>query len=90
MRSKAIYTGIFEANGIELQLPNNDEFGVYRLRAEVNHAVSGRYCYCHKPKHYCHPKGETRLSIESDTDYGFHGTFAWERWQLLNFYNHIF
>jgi len=30
------------------------------------------------------------LSVESDIEYGFHGTNAWERWQLLNFYKHVF
>lgn len=35
-------------------------------------------------------KFETHLSRESDGDYGFHGTNTWERWQLFNFYKHVF
>jgi hypothetical protein len=58
--------------------------------AEVSHTLSGRFCNCFRPQGPCHPKHETHLSRESDCEYGFHGTNAWERWQLLNFYNHVF
>ncbi|KAL3422702.1 hypothetical protein PVAG01_06858 [Phlyctema vagabunda] len=80
----------FEANGILFHQPDVDELGIYRLIAEVNHTLSGCYCFCWRPKEYCHPKFETRLSRESDGDYGFHGTNPWERWQLLNFYKYVF
>jgi hypothetical protein len=79
-----------EANGIPFHRPNRKERGIYRLIAEVNHTLSGRFCYCFMSKSYCHPKFETHLSRESDGDYGFHETNTWERWQLLNFYKHVF
>jgi hypothetical protein len=90
LKSKGINIAFFEANGIGFQRPDADVFGAYRLVAEVAHAVSGRFCDCFRPKGYCHPQHETHLNLESDGDYGFHGTNAWERWQLLNFYNHVF
>ena len=90
MKSRGIDTAFLDAHRIELKLPNIDEFGIYRLQAEVTHALSGRHCECCKPKGICHPKHETILSMESYTDYAFHGTVTWERWQLLNFYKHVF
>jgi MYND finger len=90
MKARGIDVSYLETNGINFRRPHVDEFGIYRLISEVCHALSGRYCNCFKPKDHCHPKHETSLSVESDGDYGFHGTNAWERWQLLNFYNHIF
>lgn len=71
------------------QCPDAEEFGIYRLIAEVSHILSGRFCYCFGRRGHCHPKHET-LSLESDGDYGFHSTNTWERWQLLNFFNHVF
>ncbi|KAF2785722.1 hypothetical protein K505DRAFT_354851 [Melanomma pulvis-pyrius CBS 109.77] len=60
--------------------------------AEVSHTLSGQYCHYFRPKEgaQCHPKHETHLSVEGDGDFGFHGTVPWERWQLLNFYYHVF
>jgi hypothetical protein len=91
MQAKGIDLAFIEANGIGFQRPDANEFGIYRLIAEVTHTVSGRFCDCFRPKvGDCHPKHETHLSRESDGDYGFHGTNAWERWKLLNFYSHVF
>ncbi|KAF1948947.1 hypothetical protein CC80DRAFT_485288 [Byssothecium circinans] len=90
MQGKGIDLAFTEANGIGFHRPDVDEFGIYRLIAEVTHTVSGRFCDCFRPKGACHPKHETHLSRESEGDYGFHGTNAWERWQLLNFYNYVF
>ncbi|KAI1635874.1 hypothetical protein F4809DRAFT_612245 [Biscogniauxia mediterranea] len=90
MNARGIETSSFEEDGIRFQRPDIDEFGIYRLMAEVSHAVSGRFCDCFRRKGHCHPEHETHLSRESDGDYGFHGTNAWERWQLLNFYHHVF
>lgn len=33
---------------------------------------------------------DSSIQQESEGDYGFHGANAWERWQLLNFYSHVF
>lgn len=78
------------SDGLHFRLPDQEDGGVYRLIAEVNHTLSGRYCRCCLAKKNCHVKFETRLSLESDGDYGFHGTSTWERWQLFNFYKHVF
>ncbi len=90
MKRKGLNISTFQAKGIAFHRPNVDELGIYRLIAEVNHTLSGRFCYCHLQKENCHPKFETHLSLESDGDYGFHGTNTWERWQLFNFYKHVF
>lgn len=90
MRRRGLNISTFQAKGIAFHRPDLEELGIYRLIAEVNHALSGRFCYCHLPKRNCHPKFETHLSRESDGDYGFHGTNTWERWQLFNFYKHVF
>jgi len=83
-------TSTLQAKGIAFHRPDLEELGIYRLIAEVNHTLSGRFCYCYLAKGNCHPKFETHLSRESDGDYGFHGTNTWERWQLFNFYKHVF
>ncbi|KAF1993802.1 hypothetical protein P154DRAFT_384427, partial [Amniculicola lignicola CBS 123094] len=90
MRRRGLNSTYLQAKGISFHLPDLEELGIYRLIAEVNHTLSGRFCYCHLPKGGCHPKFETHLSRESDGDYGFHGTNTWERWQLLNFFKHVF
>lgn len=90
MKSRDLDLSFFEANGILFHRPGVEELGIYRLIAEINHTLSGRFCYCFMSKLNCHPKFETHLSIESDGDYGFHGTNTWERWQLLNFYKYVF
>jgi hypothetical protein len=90
MRRRGLNISTFQANGIAFHRPNLEELGIYRLIAEVTHTLSGRFCYCHLSKSNCHPKFETHLSRESDGDYGFHGANTWERWQLFNFYKHVF
>jgi len=90
MMSKGLDISFFEAKGILFHRPELDERGIYRLIAETNHTLSGRFCYCFVSKSHCHPKFETHLSHESDGDYGFHGTNTWERWQLFNFYKYVF
>lgn len=90
MRRKGLNISTFETSGIAFHRPDLEELGIYRLIVEVNHTLSGRFCSCHLPKQNCHPKFETHLSQESDGDYGFHGTNTWKRWQLFNFYRHVF
>jgi hypothetical protein len=90
MKSQGIDISLFESNGIYFQQPPVDEFGIYRLMAEVRHALSGCYCPCFRSACQFHSKYETLLSKESEGDYGFHGANAWERWQLLNFYSYVF
>lgn len=90
MKAEGIDISHLEAMGVRFECSGVDSFGIYQLQAEVSHALSGRFCYCFRAKEHCHAKYETILSRESDGDYGFHGTNAWERWQLLNFYHHVF
>jgi len=90
MKSQGIDISLFESNGIHFQQPPVDEFGIYRLMAEVKHALSGCYCRCLRSACQFHSKYETLLSKETEGDYGFHGANAWERWQLLNFFSHVF
>ncbi|KAG9236236.1 hypothetical protein BJ875DRAFT_457146 [Amylocarpus encephaloides] len=79
MRRRGLNISTFQAKGIAFHRPNLGELGIYRLIAEVNHTLSGRFCYCHLPKPNYHPKFETHLSRESDRDYRFHGTNTWEQ-----------
>ncbi|KAH8600728.1 hypothetical protein B0O99DRAFT_681599 [Bisporella sp. PMI_857] len=90
MKSSGLDLSYFEAKGILFHLPGLEVRGIYRLIAKINHTLSGRFCYCFMSQPNCRPKFETHLSRESDGDYGFHGTNTWERWQLLNFYKHVF
>ncbi|KAK4089361.1 hypothetical protein Purlil1_6350 [Purpureocillium lilacinum] len=80
--------------GIRPGLPVPRDVSAYRLVAEVKHALSGRFCSCfHRrkyPRGYAFFENESHLSIPSEIEYGFHGTEEWERWQLLNFYQHVF
>ncbi|KAF7182837.1 hypothetical protein CNMCM7691_002581 [Aspergillus felis] len=76
--------------GISMYSPPIAQFGIYRLVTEVTHALSGFYCWCLRPSCELHSKHEHILHKESEGDYGFTGTNAWERWQLLNFYNYVF
>ncbi|KAI0476856.1 hypothetical protein F4859DRAFT_521444 [Xylaria cf. heliscus] len=68
------------------------EYSVYGLMIGVEHALSGRFCNCFKFKEgrRCHTYFETHLDAEADMNFGFHLTNDWERWQLLNFYKHLF
>jgi hypothetical protein len=77
--------------GISMHTPPIAELGIYRLVAEVTHALSGFYCnWCFRPSCNLHSTHEHILHYESESDYGFTGTNAWERWQLLSFYKYIF
>lgn len=70
------------------------DVSAYRLVTEVKHAPSGRFCscfHCRKyPSGYAFFENESHLSIPSGIEYAFHGTVEWKRWQLLNFYQHVF
>ncbi|EXJ69259.1 uncharacterized protein A1O5_07295 [Cladophialophora psammophila CBS 110553] len=90
MKSQGIDISLLDADIDYFQQPSVDEVGIYRLMAEVKHALSGSYCLCFRPACKFHSKYETLLSKESEGDYGFHGANTWERWQLLNFYSHVF
>lgn len=90
MKEKGVDTAGLEANGVYFRAPQFEEFGIYRLMAEVKHALLGCYCLCFRPPCPNHSKHEFLLSKESEGDYGFHGANTWERWQLLNFYSHVF
>ncbi|KAL4942773.1 hypothetical protein BDV06DRAFT_235213 [Aspergillus oleicola] len=78
--------------GIKLTKPHGSEYAVFRLMLSVDHALSGRYCSCFRVHEgrKCHWYFETHIDIECDNAYGFHLTNSWERWQLLNFYKHLF
>ena len=90
MESQGIDISLFKSTRIHFRQPTADEFGIYRLMGEVKHALSGCYCPCFKSACQFRSKYETFLSTESEEDYGFHGANTWERWQLLNFYSHVF
>ncbi|CAJ2510755.1 Uu.00g063800.m01.CDS01 [Anthostomella pinea] len=84
-----------------LSFPRPSEIGAYRFVAEVGHILSGGYCQCFKHQHddtnaFCAalglPKRDpgSHLSVDSEVIYGFHAAEVWERWQLFNFYAHVF
>ncbi|KAF2753834.1 hypothetical protein EJ05DRAFT_514760 [Pseudovirgaria hyperparasitica] len=75
---------------VQPRAPSFEESGVYHLMIEVSHALSGGFCRCFQPLCRNHSRYETILSRESEVVYGFLGTSAWERWQLLNFYAYVF
>lgn len=80
--------------GIRFYPPGTSDIGAYRIICEVDHALAGRYCPCFRnfdpPETSTSFRSETHFSETTDTEYGFNGTEPWERWQLLNFYSHIF
>ncbi|OJJ05981.1 hypothetical protein ASPVEDRAFT_87303 [Aspergillus versicolor CBS 583.65] len=90
METKGIDVSLLRNNQIALHKPPPAEFGAYRLVAEVKHALSGMYCECFIGARYFKSKCEPFLSMESEYDYGFTATNAWERWQLLRFYHRLF
>ncbi|KAK5110585.1 hypothetical protein LTR85_000985 [Meristemomyces frigidus] len=90
MKEKGVDIADLEANSIDFHRPQSETFGIYRLMAEVQHALSGCWCPCFRPACASHSKQESILSRESEGDYGFHGANAWERWQLFNFYSRVF
>ncbi|KOC16485.1 hypothetical protein AFLA70_261g001451 [Aspergillus flavus AF70] len=78
--------------GVRLQRPSGMVYSVFRLMIGVSHALSGRFCSCFRmqPDRPCHHYFEPHFDSECDVAYGFHLTNSWERWQLLNFYRHLF
>ncbi|KAB8212137.1 hypothetical protein BDV34DRAFT_208601 [Aspergillus parasiticus] len=78
--------------GVRLQRPSGMLYSVFRLMIGVSHALSGRFCSCFRmqPDRPCHGYFETYFDSECDVAYGFYLTNSWERWQLLNFYRHLF
>ncbi|KAF4946457.1 hypothetical protein FSARC_14186 [Fusarium sarcochroum] len=94
MESKNVDVSALLAEGVSLGPPGQHEVATYRLVAEVHHALSGRFCprfrrrECSRGLEFF--KNESNISIESEILFGFHGTEAWERWQLLNFYAYLF
>ncbi|KAE8333006.1 hypothetical protein BDV39DRAFT_74223 [Aspergillus sergii] len=79
-------------NRVRLQRPSGIVYSVFRLMIGVSHALSGRFCSCFRmqPDRPCHGLFETHFDSECDLAYGFRLTNSWERWQLLNFYRHLF
>lgn len=94
MESRNVDVLALLAEGISLGPPGQHEVATYRLVAEVHHALSGRFCPCFRrrecPRGFEFFKNESNISIESEIQFGFHGTEAWESWQLLNFYAYLF
>ncbi|KAF2019810.1 hypothetical protein BU24DRAFT_341661 [Aaosphaeria arxii CBS 175.79] len=92
MRTKGIDISELEIQGVRFHRPPPCEYSVYRLMIGVEHALSGRFCSCFRVHvgRDCHAYYETHMDRESDTNFGFHLTSSWERWQLLNFYKHLF
>jgi hypothetical protein len=81
-----------ENQGIRLRSPPPCEYSSYRLMIGVEHALSGRFCSCFSVRESrdCHTYYETHIDRESDANFGVRLTNSWERWQLLNFYQHFF
>lgn len=79
-------------SGARLERPSGAEYSVFRLMIGVGHALCGTFCSCFRMQRGrpCHWYYETHLDVECDVGYGFHLTNSWERWQLLNFYQHLF
>ncbi|KAB8219542.1 hypothetical protein BDV33DRAFT_191835 [Aspergillus novoparasiticus] len=77
---------------VRLQRTSGMLYSVFRLMIGVSHALSGRFCSCFRmrPDRPCHGYFETHFDSECDVAYGSHLTNSWERWQLLNFYRHLF
>lgn len=92
MRAQGIDISELENQGVRLHRPPQCEYSIYRLMIGVEHALSGRYCSCFRvyEGHDCQAYFETHIDHESDTNFGFHMTRSWERWQLLNFYKYLF
>lgn len=92
MRFQGINISELENQGVRLYRPPRCEYSVYRLMIGAEHALSGRFCSCFSVREGrdCHTYYETHIDSESDTHFGFHLTSSWERWQLLNFYKHLF
>ena len=92
MRRHGMDVAELESQGIRLHRPPGCEYSVYRLMIGVEHALSGRFCPCFRVREgrSCHGDFETHFDREADANFGFHLTGSWERWQLLNFYKHLF
>ncbi|PVI00725.1 hypothetical protein DM02DRAFT_707787 [Periconia macrospinosa] len=92
MRTHGVDISKLEIQGVRLHRPPPCEYSVYRLMIGVEHALSGRFCSCFRvyAGRDCHAYSETHIDRESGTNFGFHLASSWERWQLLNFYKHLF
>jgi hypothetical protein len=93
MRAHGIDVSDLETRGTSwLSAPSPCEYSVHRLMIGVEHALSGRFCPCFRvaQSRRCHARFESHLDDEAGAHFGFHVTGSWERWQLLNFYKHVF
>ncbi|KAM3479757.1 hypothetical protein MY5147_001530 [Beauveria neobassiana] len=92
MRAHGIDLLALESQGILPCRPDVSEYKVFRLMVSVEHALSGRFCDCFRlhENRDCHCPFETHFDLECDSNFGFHLTSSWEKWQLLNFYKYIF
>lgn len=92
MRMYGIDMSELGSQGVRLHEPPPCEYSIFRLMIGVEHALSGRFCGCFSVNQdrHCHSYSETHFDRESDTNFGFHLTNSWEKWQLLNFYKHLF
>lgn len=63
------------AKGIRFGRPDPEDMVIYRLMAEVQHILAGVFCQCGK-RVDCqqYTDRDTRISCESEGDYGFHLT----------------
>jgi len=90
MSSQGIDISFLESKNIAFRRPSAEQFPVYRFVAEVGHLFSGVYCACFRRQCDWRSKHEANLSTDSEVNYGFHATNAWERWQLLKLYSVVF
>ena len=66
---------------------------IYRLMAEVHHFLAGVFCQCRRRvdcQQYSTWTETHGISRESDGDYGFYLTNAWDRWNLVLLYSVVF
>jgi hypothetical protein len=91
MLAHSIDISAITARNIVFGRPGPDEMMVYRLMAEMHHFLAGTFCQCGKRVPcWNYTDRETRISRESDGDFGFHLTNAWDRWTLILLYSVVF
>lgn len=91
MRIHGIDISELEKQGVQFHKPLPGEDSGYRLMIGVELALSGRFCACFQMEESqdCNVSFDTHKDFECEVNFGFHGTNTWERWQLLNFYQHL-
>jgi hypothetical protein len=91
MIAHGIDISTFTARNIVFGRPAQNQMMIYRLMAEVHHILAGTFCLCAlRGPCWNYTDRDTRISRESDGDFGFHLTNAWDRWSLILLYSVVF